>query len=72
MFKLKRKESADVANGVRKTTKTFQVKIFWSVMQRSVAVGYQRFGGPCCLHLQSDDGDSMIIGRRTGLESSSP
>jgi hypothetical protein len=24
------------------------------VTPSSVAVGYQRFGGPCCLHLQGD------------------
>jgi len=23
-------------------------------MQCSVSVGYQRFGGPCCLHLQGE------------------
>jgi len=29
-----------------------QVQVFWIVTPRSVAVGYQRFGGTCCLHLQ--------------------
>jgi hypothetical protein len=29
----------------------FQV-VFWVVMLCSVAVEYQRFRGPCCLHLQ--------------------
>jgi hypothetical protein len=28
-----------------------QVEIFWVVVRCSVVVGYQRFGGPCCLHL---------------------
>jgi len=27
--------------------------IFWVVAPCNVAVGYQRFGEPCCLHLQS-------------------
>jgi len=33
-------------------------------MPCSVAVGYQRFGGSCCLHLQSlhpEDGDSLDL-----------
>jgi hypothetical protein len=29
-----------------------QVDIFWILTPFSVAVGYQGFGGPCCLHLQ--------------------
>jgi hypothetical protein len=33
----------------------FQVHVFCVVMQCSVMVGYRRFGGPCCLHLQRDD-----------------
>jgi len=28
-----------------------QVDVFWVVILCSVAVGYQRFGGPYCLHL---------------------
>jgi hypothetical protein len=28
-----------------------QVEVFWIVMLHSVAVGYQCFGGYCCLHL---------------------
>jgi hypothetical protein len=28
-----------------------QVEVFWVVTPCSVVVGYQRFGGPCCLHL---------------------
>jgi hypothetical protein len=30
----------------------FQVQVFWIVTPCSVVVGYQRFGEPCCLHLQ--------------------
>jgi hypothetical protein len=29
-----------------------EVDVFWVVTPCSVAVGYQRFGEPCCLHLQ--------------------
>jgi len=28
-----------------------QVGVFWVVTPCSVVVGYQFFGGPCCLHL---------------------
>jgi len=31
-----------------------QVEVFWVVTQCSNAVGYQRFGGPCYLHLQGE------------------
>jgi len=31
-----------------------QVPIFWVVTPCSVMGGHQRFGGPCCLHLQSE------------------
>jgi len=27
--------------------------VFWVVASCRVVVGYQRFGEPCCLHLQS-------------------
>jgi len=30
------------------TAVKFRVEVFWVVTR----VGYQRFGGPCCLHLQ--------------------
>jgi len=36
-----------------------QVKVFWVVMTCSVMIGYQSFRGPCCLHLQGGDEDSM-------------
>jgi hypothetical protein len=32
-----------------------QVVAFWVVILCSVAVRYQCFGGPCCLHLQSEE-----------------
>jgi hypothetical protein len=31
-----------------------QDELFWVVMPCSVVVGYQRFGGPCCFHLQGE------------------
>jgi len=35
-----------------KTSSVLRVEVFWVVTQCSVVVGYQRFGGPCFLHLQ--------------------
>jgi hypothetical protein len=32
----------------------FQVEVFWFLTPCSVVVGYQRFRGPCCIHLQGD------------------
>jgi hypothetical protein len=37
------------------TVVMFQVEVFWVVIPCSVMVGYQRFRGPCCLHLQSSE-----------------
>jgi hypothetical protein len=34
------------------TAVMFQVEVFWVMMPCSVVVGYQRFEGPCCVHLQ--------------------
>jgi hypothetical protein len=31
------------------------VEVFWTVTTFSVVVGCQRFGAPCCLHLQGED-----------------
>jgi len=31
-----------------------QVGVFWVWSRCSVVVGYQSFGGPCCLHLQDE------------------
>jgi hypothetical protein len=31
-----------------------RVGVFWVVMPHRVLVGYQRFGGPCCLHIQGE------------------
>jgi len=32
----------------------FEVEVFWIVMPSSAVVGYQRFIGSCCLHLQCE------------------
>jgi hypothetical protein len=46
------------------------VEAVWVVMLCSVAVGYQRFGGPCCLYLfllsqchslHPEDGGSKVL-----------
>jgi hypothetical protein len=36
------------------TVEKIQVKVLCGVTPCSVVVGYQRFGGSCCLHLQGD------------------
>jgi hypothetical protein len=33
---------------------TVQVTVFWIVTKCRNEVGYQRFGEPCCLHLQGE------------------
>jgi len=37
-----------------------EVEVFWIVMLYSVVVGYQHFGGPCCL-LRGSDGHSKVL-----------
>jgi len=39
----------------------FQVEVFWVVTSCSVVVGYRRFGGLCCLHLQGEHGGSFDL-----------
>jgi hypothetical protein len=36
------------------TAVEIQVEVFRVVTPCNVAIGYQRFGGPCCLHLQCE------------------
>jgi hypothetical protein len=46
------------------TAVKIQVDVIWVVTPCSVMVHYQRFGGPCCLHLQgevSEDGGSIDL-----------
>jgi hypothetical protein len=35
-----------------------QVKVLWVATACNVATGCQYFGGPCCLHLQSEEQQS--------------
>jgi len=51
------------------TAVRIQVETFWGVMPCIVSLGYQRFGGPCCLHLQGLRYPTAIPhGIRTRLE----
>jgi len=36
------------------TTMKIQVVVYWVATPRSYVVGYLRFGGTCCLHLQGE------------------
>jgi len=36
------------------TAVKIKVKVFWAATPCNVVVGHQRFGGPCCLHLQGE------------------
>jgi len=39
----------------------------------SDVVGYKRFGGPCCFHLQGEDGGSKVLSHRyPGLQPRRP
>jgi hypothetical protein len=37
------------------TAMKVQVEVFWVMTPCSVAVGCQRFGGTCCLHVHGED-----------------
>jgi hypothetical protein len=37
----------------------FQVEVFWVMTPCNIVVEFHRFRGPCCLHLQVENGDSM-------------
>jgi hypothetical protein len=41
-----------------------QVEIFCVVTLFSVAIGYQCFGGPCCLHFQGKVHDAGAVSRK--------
>jgi len=43
------------------TAVKIQVEFFWVVMPYSAVVEYQRFRGPCCLHLQDEEWASMDL-----------
>jgi hypothetical protein len=36
------------------TVVMIKVEVFWVVTPCSIVVGYRRFGGPCCFHLQDE------------------
>jgi hypothetical protein len=38
-----------------------QVEVSWAVMLCSAAVGYQCFGGHCCLCFHPEDGGSKVL-----------
>jgi hypothetical protein len=44
-------------------TKFIQFAVFWVVMPRGAAVGYQCCGGPYCLHFHhpADKGSSKVL-----------
>jgi len=37
------------------------VEVFWVVTPCSVMVGYKRFGGPCCVHLQGESFTAVMF-----------
>jgi hypothetical protein len=41
------------------TAVSAKMAVFWVVALCSLVEVYQRFGGPCCLHLQGDDGNDL-------------
>jgi len=47
-----------------------QVEVIWVVTPCSDMVGYERFGGPCCLHLQGEDGGSKVLRNTTRFHNS--
>jgi hypothetical protein len=53
VFEEETKQQGDVRFEVFIAVK-IQVEVFWVVMVCSVRVGYQCFGGPCCLHLHGE------------------
>jgi len=49
-------------------SRVIQVEVFWVVTPCSVVAGYQRFGGPCCLHLEDEMYAIRITLQLTGSE----
>jgi hypothetical protein len=43
------------------TVVMIQVEVFWFVTLCSIAVGFQYFGRPCCLHIQNEDEGSIDL-----------
>jgi hypothetical protein len=42
-----------------------QVSVFWVMTPYSDVLGYHRFRGPCCLHLQGEDLSLSLLGYNT-------
>jgi hypothetical protein len=42
-------------------TKKIEFMVFWVVASCNVMVGYQHFGGLCCLHLWGSNPSSMVL-----------
>jgi hypothetical protein len=54
----------DVALAMRQlefTAVKILVEVFWVMTPCSVVVRYQRFGGPCCVHLQVEDSSRGLL-----------
>jgi hypothetical protein len=45
---------------IEKQRKNTEGEVFRVVIPCSVVVGYQRFRGPCCLHLQGEQGRRFL------------
>jgi hypothetical protein len=52
-FKILKQKLFDARSEVLKAMK-IEVVVFWVVTPSINVVGYQSFGGPCCLHLQGE------------------
>jgi hypothetical protein len=46
------------------TAVKIQVQVFWFVTPSGIVGGYRCFGGPCCLHLQGEDGFGFLPATR--------
>jgi hypothetical protein len=53
--------SSSCVYGMRELKRIIQVKVSCIVTPRSVVAGCQRFGGPCCLHLQREDSSRNLL-----------
>jgi len=52
LYKLKQHSEVDANRTEVYTAVRSQVAVFWVLTPCSDLVGHERFGGPCCLHLQ--------------------
>jgi hypothetical protein len=71
LVRIRKKQESDITFGWKISWKiaTFQVftavkiqvEVCWVLMPYSDVVGYKRFGGPCCLHLQGKSGYRYLV-----------